>query len=631
MVYRKLTNEENNILKSNGCSARDWDKINVTEKFIPSQIKYSNFSGEVFIGNNVHIRNVIDISNYRIEDNVVLENISALSVEGETTFGNGIKIGVLNEGGGRELMMFDQLSSQIAYMLVTCRHDGKFIDKLESIIEKYAASRKSSIGKIGKGTSIKHCGMIKNIWIDQSAKLEGVTSLTEGTVFSSDLDPVTIGYGVIAKQFIIQSGSSVSDGVLLDHCFIGQGVKIGKQFSAENCSFFSNSEGFHGEAVSIFGGPYTVTHHKSSLLIAAMFSFFNAGSGTNQSNHMYKLGPLHQGILERGAKTGSFSYMLWPSRVGAFSVVIGKHYTNFDASEFPFSYINEEDRKSLLTPAMNMFTVGTRRDSQKWPTRDRRKDPIKFDILNFDLFNPYIIGRVFEGSNRMKELLDKASREDEYVSYKGLHIKRLLLRTCIKYYEMAIKIYLGQELIKRMSKKEVGGNYNKLHTVLSYDHSLYNEKWIDAAGMFISKKDYDILINSITAGKFANLNDIIKEFTKIDIQYSDSSWAWCANLIEKRFNTKINELTKEQLTQIIVEWRDNSIKLNNMILKDAEKEFDQISKIGFGIDGDEEIRNKDFENVRGAYDENKFVLELRKESEEIMSEAVKVLSTFCLN
>ncbi len=185
MVYRKLTNEEINILKSNGCSAGDWDKINVTEKFIPSQIKYSNFSGEVFIGNNVQIRNVMDISNYRIEDNVVLENISALSVEGETTFGNGIKISVLNEGGGRELMMFDQLSSQIAYMLVTCRHDGKFIDKLESIIEKYAASRKSSIGKIGKGTSIKHCGMIKNIWIEQSAKLEGVTSLTEGTVFSS--------------------------------------------------------------------------------------------------------------------------------------------------------------------------------------------------------------------------------------------------------------------------------------------------------------------------------------------------------------------------------------------------------------------------------------------------------------
>ena len=442
---------------------------------------------------------------------------------------------------------------------------------------------------------------------------------------------MVIGNGVIAKSFIIQSGSSINDGVLLDHCFVGQGVKIGKQYSAENCAFFSNCEGFHGEAVSIFAGPYTVTHHKSSLLIAAMFSFYNAGSGSNQSNHMYKLGPLHQGILERGAKTGSFSYMLWPSRIGAFSVVIGKHYTNFDASEFPFSYINEADGKSLLTPAMNMFTVGTRRDSQKWPTRDRRKDPVKFDILIFDLFNPYIIGRILEGSNRMKELLEKASREDEYVSYKGLHIKRLLLKTCIKYYEMAIKIYLGQEILKRFSKKEVNGDYNKLRAALNFEPLLHSEKWIDAAGMFISKKDYDFIITSITTGKFENLNVITEEFKKIDKQYADSSWAWCANLIEKRFNTKINELSNEQFTQIIVEWRDNSIKLNNMILKDAEKEFDQISKIGFGIDGDEEICNKDFENVRGKYDENKFVLELKKESEEIASVAEKVFSTFGLS
>ena len=86
--------------------------------------------------------------------------------------------------------------------------------------------------------------------------------------------------------------------------------RSGKQFSAENSVFFANSEAFHGEAVSVFGGPYTVTHHKSSLLIAGMYSFFNAGSGTNQSNHMYKLGPVHQGILERGSKTGSFAYLL---------------------------------------------------------------------------------------------------------------------------------------------------------------------------------------------------------------------------------------------------------------------------------------------------------------------------------
>ncbi|MDQ7818758.1 MAG: DUF4954 family protein [Melioribacteraceae bacterium] len=625
MSYRELTPDEIDLLIKTNCSSTDWNNIKVAEKFTPIQIKNVNFSGEVFIGNNVQIRNVINISNYRIEDDVLLENISSLTVEGETTFGNGLKISVLNEGGGRELMIYDRLSSQIAYLLVTCRHYPVFVEKLETIIRNYSDSRKSKIGKIGKGTSIKNCGVIRNVWIENSSTLEGVTCLKEGTLLSCIEDPIFIGTGVIAKDFIIQSGSTISDGALLDNCFIGQGVKIGKQYSAENCAFFSNSEGFHGEAVSIFAGPYTVTHHKSSLLIAAIFSFYNAGSGSNQSNHMYKLGPVHQGILERGSKTGSFSYMLWPSRVGPFSVVIGKHYTTFDAGEFPFSYINEEGGKSLLTPAMNLFTVGTRRDSQKWPARDRRKDPVKYDILHFDLLNPYIIGKILEGSNRMKELLEKSDKDREYVSYKGLHIKRLLLKTCIKYYEMAIKIYIGEELLKKISEKETNGNEDRFSEVLKYDHSLYSEKWIDAAGMLISRNDYELIINKVATGKLTSLEELNDEIHLISKNYKESSWAWCANLIEKRFNLKIDNITKDQLSNIILDWKENRIKLNNMILKDAEKEFDQTSKIGFGIDGDEETRNKDFQNVRGRYEENKFVLELKKESDEITAIADRLI------
>ena len=625
MDRRKLTSDEIKNLNDNGCTAEDWNKIYVADGFNTESVHNVNFKGEISIGNNVTVRDVNSIANYIIEDDVVIQNVSSLAVEGETSFGNGIKLSVLNEGGGRELMIYDKLSSQIAYILVTCRHDPVLIEKLELIIEQYSASRKSFIGKIGKGSLIKNCGSIYNVWMDESARLDGVTHLNEGTIASSYEDPTVVGNGVIAKHFIIQSGSSITDNALLDHCFIGQGVKIGKQYSAENSAFFCNCEGFHGEAVSIFAGPYTVTHHKSSLLIAAMFSFYNAGSGSNQSNHMYKLGPLHQGILERGSKTGSFSYMLWPSRVGAFSVVIGKHYSNFDASEFPFSYINEESGKSLLTPAMNLFTVGTRRDSQKWPTRDRRKDSNKFDILHFDLFNPYIIGKILEGSQRMKELLEKASMEQEYVSYKGLHIKRLLLKTCIKYYEMAIKIYIGQELIKKISDEPSFTGFNELLSSLKYDRTLYSKKWIDAAGMFISKKDYDRLINSIKNDDLKDHQALNNTLSQLNAGYLNSAWAWCANLIEERLNKKIEELSREEVAQLISDWRDYIVKLNNMILKDAEKEFDQMSKIGFGLDGTEQERDKDFEIVRGKFDDNKFVVELRNESGIIFEKAVKII------
>ena len=100
----------------------------------------------------------------------------------------------------------------------------------------------------------------------------------------------------------------------------------------------------------------------------------NAGSGSNQSNHMYKLGPIHQGIMERGSKTTSDSYVLWPSRIGPFTLVVGRHYHNADTTQFPFSYLTEVNYELQLVPGINLRSVGTIRDAQKWPKRDARKD-----------------------------------------------------------------------------------------------------------------------------------------------------------------------------------------------------------------------------------------------------------------
>jgi hypothetical protein len=223
----------------------------------------------------------------------------------------------------------------------------------------------------------------------------------------------------------------------------------------------------------------------------------------------------------------------------------------------------------------------------------------------------------------MKELIEKANKEQEYVSYKGLKIKRLLLKTCTKYYEIAIKIYIGQEVIKRISDER---EFEKIKSLLKYDPELYSEKWVDVAGMFISKKDYDSLIKSISGNNIKDLTTLDKELQKLNEDYISANWAWCAKLIEKRFSTSIEELSKDQVVQIITDWRDNSIKLNNMILKDAEKEFDQTSRIGFGLDGNDEVRENDFANVRGKYDENKFVKELRKESEKILAKSGNMIN-----
>ena len=49
-----------------------------------------------------------------------------------------------------------------------------------------------------------------------------------------------------------------------------------------------------------------------------------------------------------------------------------------------------------------------------------------------------------------------------------------------------------------------------------------------------------------------------------------------------------------------------------MVLRDAKKEFNSISRIGFGHDGDDEQKNMDFDAVRGTFENNPFVQEIQQ-------------------
>ncbi len=643
-MYRRLSKQEIESLEARGCTAKNWSSVEVKDPFNTGRLKNVTFSGAVklgtnfgetdfgdgflkpsgiyncfvqncSIGNSTFLSNIGTLANYNIGNNSAIENVGTLRVKGKTTFGNGHEIEILNEGGGRELPIFDRLSAQIAYLLVIYRHNPELIAELKKVISSYVRECESEKGKIGNHTKILHTKTIENVNIGEYAFIRGASLLEEGTIKSNEPAPVFIGENVNASHFIALSGSKIDSGAMLTSTFVGQGVQIGKQYTAENSAFFANSEAFHGEACSIFAGPYTVTHHKSTLLIAGLFSFYNAGSGTNQSNHMYKLGPLHQGIVERGSKTGSFSYMLWPCRVGVFSVVMDKHPGNFDTSEFPFSYISLENGKSVLTPAMNLFTVGTTRDSKKWPSRDRRTDPEKYDLIHFDLLNPYTAGKILAGAKLLAQLNENTPKTREYVAYKGIQINRLMLRTSKRYYELALNVYLSGELVKRLQNSSFE-NLEDIHRILAPKTEKTANRWIDLAGMLAEKTEVDKLISRIVAREIQNVEELQSRLKIIFNNYEKNSWEWCAAVLKSWKKVEVSRLTKTELIQLIEEWKNSRIKFNKMILKDAEKEFDPLSHIGFGLDGDEAEVQKDFKNIRGNYSTNKFVAGLKKENED---------------
>ena len=323
MTYRALTPQEINVLKTQNCIADNWDNIEVADNFTPDYIRHVNFSGKIKmgvfeeefslpgglkkhsgihhaclhnceLGNNVLIENIQNyIANYRIGNNVLIQNIHHLYVDGETSFGNGVEVSVLNETGGREVLIYDKLSAHFAYILSFYRHRPVLTKKLQDMIMAYARENTSTTGTIGNNVTIVNAGAIKNVRIGDYAVIEGARHLENGSINSNEHDPIHIGYSVMANDFIICSGSRVEDGTMLTRCFIGQACQLGHTYSASDSLFFSNCQGENGEACALFAGPYTVTHHKSTLLIAGMFSFMNAGSGSNQSNHMYRTQLIH--------------------------------------------------------------------------------------------------------------------------------------------------------------------------------------------------------------------------------------------------------------------------------------------------------------------------------------------------
>ena len=620
-------------MEAQGCSARNWADVEVAEAFDARYVRNTTFSGHnqlgVFgreielpggltihsgiynatlhnceVGDDAHLYNIHNyIANYHIGAHTCIENVNAILVDRRSTFGNGVRVPVMNEGGGREIPIFNELSASLAYILTLYRHRPAMIHELERQIDAYAEAQASDHGFIGDHVRILNCGSIKNVRIGDYAELNGVSRLKNGTLNSNEAAPIRLGSGVKCTDFIIASGVEIGDSTLVDKCFVGQGCIFDKHYSAGESLFFSNCQGMHGEACAIFAGPYTVTHHKSTLLIAGMFSFLNAGSGSNQSNHMYKLGPIHQGIAERGAKTTSDSYLLWPSKVGAFSLVMGRHTHHADTSDLPFSYLIENNSESYLVPGANLRTVGTIRDAQKWPKRDNRKDPNKLDQINFNLLSPYTVQKMWRGREVLNELQALGGENTEVYGYRNCKIKNSSLRHGRGLY--TIEKFLGNSLISRLEKKE-WHTIDDIRSVLRPDSTIGAGDWVDMAGLIAPKNEVKRLLDDIEKGALS-LTDIQKRLIEMHANYYSYEWTWACEKLEQVWGCSVEQVTLEQLRKTVEEWKEAVVELDKMVYNDARKEFDLNSQTGFGVDGDREQAEADFEEVRGNFESNSFV------------------------
>ena len=590
--YRPLTSEEIEVLKSNDCWAEDWTSVNVAEDFKPNFMHRVMLYGEVNIGafnknvevsqgfvkhagiNNATLRNVTIgddclienvgnyVNNYTIGDDCYISNISTLETTEGATYGEGNLVSVLNEVGEGNVILFSDLNSQLAAFMVKHFSDKDLKEKIRQLIKTDIDNKMPERGQIGNNVKIVNTKEITNCIINDFCEVNGAARLSDCTLLGSAHGNVYVGTGVIAENSIIAEGASVINSVKIQDCYVGEACQLSNGFTASTSIFFANSYMSNGEACAAFCGPFTASHHKSSLLIGGMFSFYNAGSATNFSNHAYKMGPMHWGILERGSKTASGAYLLMPATLGSFSVCFGKLMHHPNTRNLPFAYLIADGDKMFLIPGRNITTVGLYRDIKKWPKRDLRAQENRKSIVNFDWLSPFSVGEILKGKKILESLREVTGDNVSQYLYHEYIIPASSLHKGIKYYDIALRIYMGA-VLKRVLKRDPSITPPATQTGIG--------DWDDLSGLLLPVSEEERIVNDLQDGTIDSIQQLIERFEEIDANYRQYQWAWTYKMVCDYYG--ISEITLEDANRIHEDYIKARRSWIAEIKKDAEKEY----------------------------------------------------------
>ena len=590
--YRPLTTEEIEVLKHNDCWAEDWTSVNVSEDFKPNFMHRVMLYGEVNIGafnknvevsqgfvkhagiNNATLRNVTIgddclienvgnfINNYTIGDDCYISNISTMETTEGATYGEGNLVSVLNEVGEGNVILFSDLNSQLAAFMVKHFSDKDLKEKIRQLIKTDIDNKMPERGQIGNNVKIVNTKEITNCIINDFCEVNGASRLSDCTLLGSAHGNVYVGTGVIAENSIIAEGASVINSVKIQDCYVGEACQLSNGFTASTSIFFANSYMSNGEACAAFCGPFTASHHKSSLLIGGMFSFYNAGSATNFSNHAYKMGPMHWGILERGSKTASGAYLLMPATLGSFSVCFGKLMHHPNTRNLPFAYLIADGDKMFLIPGRNITTVGLYRDIKKWPKRDLRAQENRKSIVNFDWLSPFSVGEILKGKKILESLREVTGDNVSQYLYHEYIIPASSLHKGIKYYDIALRIYMGA-VLKRVLKRDPSITPPASQTGIG--------DWDDLSGLLLPVSEEERIVNDLQDGTIDSIQQLIERFEEIDANYRQYQWAWTYKMVCDYYG--ISEITLEDANRIHEDYIKARRSWIAEIKKDAEKEY----------------------------------------------------------
>ena len=135
------------------------------------------------------------------------------------------------------------------------------------------------------------------------------------------------------------------------------------------------------------------------------------------------------------------------------------------------------------------------------------------------------------------------------------------LRKGLKYYDIALRIYMGA-VLKRAQKEGFFG------CPMS---DVGKGRWVDLSGLLLPESEEIRMVEDIKNGSIDNVQQILDRFSDINDHYSDYRWAWSYQMILDYYG--LEEITPSDAERI----REDYVKARRAwiaeIRKDAEKEF----------------------------------------------------------
>ena len=132
-----------------------------------------------------------------------------------------------------------------------------------------------------------------------------------------------------------------------------------------------------------------------------------------------------------------------------------------------------------------------------------------------------------------------------------------MLHKGIKYYDMALRIYMGAVL--------------KRHNPVPPVSTDGEGNWIDLMGLLMPQSAEDRIIDDIIAGRLNTIDAVNARFKEINNNYNELRWSWSYRIILDYYG--IDELTDEIVERIHQDYVTARREWISLIREDAENEY----------------------------------------------------------